>query len=380
MKTEMITPFTESQLTNIDEKKLPQIFTAQVQLLEKANQEYNNAEEKELQARKRVETALTNADKLIDDAHNVGGHTAKVKQFLWVKWTSKRDEIKALKDNLKELIEHSEYSAEAQKQLAEVQSSLMESQTALLHVQKAHMEYQKQIATATKFVFGLSAYNMGVSQSIYLNLKAILSDEKPEKLGELAQQQLFLALDQIRNQESLITRINENNNHIESLTLQIEEKQREIEEISRVDQEQDRLIAEGIEKDKEQDEQISENAQDIDVLEQQDAEQDKLIAEGIEKDKEQDEQISENAQDIDALEQQDAEQDKQISEILEQNKQQDAIIAYQGEWLNRQAATIEDLKLQIEALKAGKADTLFMYATAATAAVTFILAILHFFI
>ena len=48
---------------------------------------------------------------------------------------------------------------------------------------------------------------MGISQSIYINLEAILSNESPEKMGELAQQQLFLALDQIRKQESLVRRI-----------------------------------------------------------------------------------------------------------------------------------------------------------------------------
>ena len=163
------------------------------------------------------------------------------------------------------------------------------------------MEYQRQIANATKFVFGLSAYNMGVSQSIFVNLQAILEGETPEKMGEVAQQQLFLALDQIRNQESLITRIKENENFIEKLNLDIIAKQKEIDEINKLDIEQNRRI--------------SENAQDIDELEQQDAEQDKLIAEGIEKDKVQDAKISENAQDIDTLERQDEEQDIIIADI-----------------------------------------------------------------
>lgn len=317
----------ENNLATIDEEKLPQIFTEQVQSLEKANQEYCKAEEKEKQARKKVETALKEADDLIEAAQNIGGHTAKKKKFLWAEWTSKKDEIDALKTNLKEIIEHSEDSAEAQKKLAEVQSSLMESQTAILQVQKAQMEYQRQIVTATKFVFGLSAYNMGVSQSIFLNLQAILSGETPEKMGELAQQQLFLALDQIRNQESLITRIKENENLIESLNSDIAAKQKEIDEISEVDEEQNKRI--------------SENAQDIDKLEQQDAEQDILIAEGIEKDKAQDELISENAQDIDELERQDAEQDKLITQISKK-------VDEQGEVLIEHSKRDEELEKKIQ--------------------------------
>lgn len=324
-----INPDLENQLATIDEEKLPQIFTEQVHFLEKANQQYCKAEKKEKQARKKVEIALKEADDLIEAAKNVGGHIAKKKKFLWAEWTSKRDEIDTLKTNLKEIIEHSENSAAAQKKLAEVQSSLMESQTAILQVQKANMEYQRQIANATKFVFGLSAYNMGVSQSIFVNLQAILSGETPGKMGELAQQQLLLALDQIRNQESLITRIKENENLIESLNSDIEAKQKEIDEISEVDEEQNRRIYE--------------NAQDIDALEQQDAEQDILIAEGIEKDKEHDEKISENAQDIDELEKQDKEQDKLIAKISKKVDEQD-------KELNKHSERDDELEKKIKAL------------------------------
>ncbi len=328
MKDEIIsiTPELENQLASIDAEKLPQIFTEQVHFLEIANQEYCKAEEKEKQARKRVEIALKEADDLIEAAKNVGGHTGSKKKFLWVEWTSSRDEIDALKDNLKELINHSEDSAVAQKKLAEVQSSLMESQTAILQVQKAHMEYQRQIANATKFVFGLSAYNIGVSQSIFLNLKAILSDETPEKMGELAQQQLFLALDQIRNQESLITRIKETENLIEDLNSDITAKQKEIDEIDKINEEQNKRI--------------SENAQDIDELKKGDAEQDRLINEGVEKDKAQDAQITENAEDIDELKQQDAEQDILIAEGIKKDEVQDKVIAQMQDIDQKQAEQI----------------------------------------
>lgn len=328
----VIAPITSNSIPAIDEENLPQIFTEQVRFLEKANQEYCKAEEKEKQARKNVESALKNADSLINAAKKAGGHVAETKNFLWIEYSKTKDEITALKKNLQEIIEHNEHSAEAQKTLAEVQASLIETQTATLQVQKAHMEYQRQIANATKFVFGLSAYNMATSQSILIKLKAILSGASEEQLGELAQQQLFLALDQIRNQESIITRINENDSLIENLNLEIEKKQKEIDEIGELDQEQNRRISvnetildehkktltEQQEKDAEHDKKISENSQNIDHLEMQDEKQDRLIAVGIEKDKEHDEKISKNTQDIDKLERQGETQDKKI-ELIENN-------------------------------------------------------------
>lgn len=259
----------EDHLNGINEEKLPQIFAEQVHFLEKANQEYDNARDKEKQARQKVEDALIEADKLIASAKNMGEHTASKKKFLMFEWTSKKDEIDAIKQNLIEMINHNESSAEAQKKLAEVQSSLMESQTAILQVQKAHIEYQQQIANATKFVLGLSAYNMGVSQSIYENLKEILAGETPEKLGELAQQQLFLALDQIRNLESFNTRVKKNESLIEDLNSDIVATQKEIDEIGELY--------------KKQNLQISENAQDIDKLEQQYKEQNDRISNNLSK-------------------------------------------------------------------------------------------------
>lgn len=234
MKDETFTINTdlENQLTAIDDEKLPEIFNRQVQFLKEANQKYCIAEEKEMQARKKVNDVLKSADELIKAAKNVGNNAPKTWEFLGKEHTDKKDEIKTLKINLKEIIDHSKDSAEAQKKLTEVQSSLMESQTAILQIQKAQMEYQRQIANTVKFVFELSAYNMGVSQSIFSNLKAILSNETPEKMGELAQKHLFLALEQIRNQESLISRIGENEKIIDKLNSDIEKKQKEIDDIN----------------------------------------------------------------------------------------------------------------------------------------------------
>lgn len=405
MKQEFITPIgytTEMQIAKIDEEKLPQIFTKQVSLLEAANQEYCNADEKEKKARDRVADALNAADDLIVAAKKVGGHTAKKKKFLRIEWASRTDEINVLKKNLAELIKHSENSAEAQKKLVEVQAALMESQTAILHVQKAHMEYQRQIAETTKFVFGLGAYNMAISQSIYENIAAILSNESPEKMGELAQQQLFLALDQIRNQESIITRINENDAVIENLNLEIIKKQEEIDEIVNLEETQNQLIAEGIEKDRVQDAQIAENAEDIDQLEKQAEEQDKLIAEGIEKDQAQDKQIEENCESIaenrdnitenreSIAENRDnitenregiAANRDNIAENRSKNAEQDKDIEENRNKNLEQDVAIKALKADIEKLKDDlkKKNTLLIGISAISVA-ALLLSIVHFFI
>lgn len=283
------------QLTIIDEEKLPKIFQEQVRFLEDANSQYKLAKEKETQARAKVSNAMEEADRLIEAAQGLGDHTARKKKILWHKYTSKKDEIDAVKENLKELIDHSEDSAKASKQLAEVQSTLLETQTSLLHVQKAQMEYERQIAEATKFVFGLSAYNMASSQSVLIKLKAILEGASKEQLGELAQQQLFLALDQIKNQENIINRLNENELLIENLNTEIEKKQAEITAINELGKEQNKKIDENKK-------QIEKHTQALSVQQQKDAEHDEKFRAKDILDKSQDQKIIENAGRIKNLE------------------------------------------------------------------------------
>lgn len=302
------------QLTIIDEEKLPKIFQEQVRFLEDANSQYKLAKEKEIQARAKVSNAMEEADRLIEAAQGLGDHTARKKKFLWHKYTSKKDEIDAVKENLKELIDHSEDSAKASKQLAEVQSTLLETQTSLLHVQKAQMEYERQIAEATKFVFGLSAYNMASSQSVLIKLKAILEGASKEQLGELAQQQLFLALDQIKNQENIINRLNENELLIENLNAEIEKKQAEITAINELGKEQNKRIDEN-------EKQIEKHTRALYVQQQKDAEHDEKFRAKDVLDARQDQKIEKNTEKIKSLDKKlevkdevDDEQDEKIAE------------------------------------------------------------------
>jgi len=346
----------ENDLENIEEERLPEILSQRLELLEKTNLAYSNAKDKEAAAREKVAHALSKADELIEAAGKVGGHTAKQRKFLWIEWTSKADEIEALKRNLQDIIEHGENSAIAQKELVEVQAALTESQTALLKVQEAQMAYQSQIADATKFLYGLSAYNMASVQSVLINLKAVLSGASKEKLGEMAQQQLLLAMDQIKNQESIILRIRENKQLIDSLDFEMEESSSKIENLEKQDAEQDSLIEELQKQDEEQDsliedlqKQDAEHDSLIEDLQKQDEEQDSLIEDLQKQDEEQDSLIED-------LQKQDAEHDNLIEDLQKQDEEQDSLIEDLQKQDVEHDKLIEELINKVETLEKEKED------------------------
>jgi len=335
----------EQELGEIDEAKLPQVLSERLELLEKTNSAYNDAKKKEEIARRKVGQALDKADELVRNARGAGKNEARTRSFLGIEWTTKGDEIEALKKNLKEIIACGINSAEAQKELVEVQSAMADSQVALLEVQKAQMMYQAKIADATKFLYGLSAYNIASIQSVLINLEAVLSGASKEKLGEMAQQQLFLALDQLKNQENIILRIRENEKLIDQLEIDISlqdekienlRKQQDslIEELQKQDEEQDSLIEELQKQDEEQDNLIED-------LQKQDEEQDSLIEDLQKQDEEQDSLIED-------LQKQDEEQDNLIEDLQKQDEEQDSLIEDLQKQDEEQDSLIENLQQQDE--------------------------------
>ena len=72
----------ESQISSIDEEKLPQIFSEQIECLKTANEEYKNAAKKESEAKENVTKALNRAKDLIKEAEKVGGNDATKKHFI----------------------------------------------------------------------------------------------------------------------------------------------------------------------------------------------------------------------------------------------------------------------------------------------------------
>lgn len=291
------------KLYDIDEERLPMIINKSMDLVEKSNQRYEIAKNNEYNAREKVNEVLCNADNLINRAKGVGANQAKQHSFLGFEWTTKNDEIEAVKANLQELVDCGIESAEAQKELVEVQMALSESQTAMLDLQKTQLEYQSQTADLMKFLYGLSAHNMASTQSIYINLEAILSGAGKEKLGEMAYQQLLMAMDQIKNQENLLFRIRENRNSIKSLSDNVHYHESEIHRINIKDKEHDKLILEGQEHDEKQDLELKTQAE-------KDREHDKLILERLEHDEKQDLELKAQAE-------KDKEHDKNIDELQE---------------------------------------------------------------
>ena len=339
----------EQEFIGIDEEKLPIVLSGRLELLAKTNEAYDMAKTREQESRKRVSVALKSADDLIRKAKGAGKNTAETHSLFGVEWTTKRDEIDALKANLRELIACGIESAEAQKELVEVQSALAESQAALLYVQETQMAYQAQIADATKFLYGLSAYNMASVQSVLINLEAVLSGASKEKLGEMAQKQLLLAMDQLKNQENIVLRIQENRQLIEDIDLEIAAQAQKYEV-------HDRLIQEGEEHDRKQDLKIAAQAQ-------KDEEHDRLIQEGEEHDRKQDLEIAAQAQ-------KDEVHDRLIQEREEHDKKQDLEIATQaqkGEVHDRLIREGEehdkeqDLKIEAQAQKDEEHDKKIKY-------------------
>ena len=349
-------------LSDVDVEKLPQFFSEYIDCVKKAKYEYEIADRKEKEVKSKVGQTLEEADKLIESVKNIGGHSARLKKFLWHEYTSTSDEIEAIKLNLNEIIEHSENSAVAQKMLAEVQSVIFESQTALLNLQKTHFEYQQKIAEATKFVFGLSAYSMATNQSVLIKLKAILSGASEKELGELAQNQLFMALDQIKNQENIIIRMKETEDLIRSLSESIDTKQNEILRISEIYAVQNIQITENTDKisDIEEDvdaiekniddveENIDELEEDVDAIEAKNEEQDKLLKAHDENIDVIEENVNAIEKNIDDVEENIDELEEDVDAIETKNEEQDKILKAHDENIDEIEENIDAIENSID--------------------------------
>ena len=342
----------EDELCNIDENKLPEIISHRMELLEKSNKAFELAKERETRAREHVERALQHADEMIEKAKKLGEEKPEQHHFLKMSWSTKGDRIQCLEENLNILAKYGGDSADAQKELAEVQKALSDSQISVLEVQKTHMDYQELVAKTTKVLYGLCVLSMSSTQSIVTNLKAILSGAEKKELGEMAKQQMFLVMDQLKSQENILIKLKENDDYIAEIdeqVLQHEDKistlEKENELLKQNDlfyekqlkeeidngkkqnealkrqqeksEEHDRMIAEGIAKDQEQDKILQ-------MQQAKDVEHDQFIAEGIAKDQEQDKILQiQQAKDV--------EHDQLICEGIAKDQEQDKILQMQQE-------------------------------------------------
>ena len=353
------------EMMEIDEDKLPEVLSERVRLLEKANKAYDNAKKKEENARKKVENALVQADALISKAKSTGGNTPNTHSFLGFEWSTKADEIEAIKQNLEEIIDCGIDSAEAQKEFVNVQSALTESQSALLKVQNAQMEYQAQIADATKFLYGLSAYNIASTQSVLINLEAVLSGASKEEMGEMAKQQLFLVMDQLKSQESIVLKLKKQKEKLTVLEGQIEQHNLKLKAQAKKDEEHDRLLKVREEHDRKQDEELEAQAK-------KDEEHDRMLKVREEHDRKQDEELEAQAK-------KDEEHDRLLKAREEHDRKQDEKLEAQAKKDEEHTEMIINLKEELEKIKEEKAEKKQMVVAYVIASVSLVLTLIQFF-
>lgn len=320
----------EKELSGVDESVLPEILSKRMELIEQANKKYLSAVEAKKKADKQVDTFLKEADDFINEADKIGDKKAETHKFFKKEYSTKEDRIKHIEGILKDINEHGIDIARKEKTLADIQKSVITSQEALLEVQNAQMKYQQNIAECTKFLFGLSIYSIASVQSIVDNMQLILSGAKKKDLGEMAKQQMFLVMDQLKSQENIVSRLNSHEDEFDYIAKQIKdnkqklnkldssvtEHDKEIKDLNsnndeikkqiargeKKDQDQDNLIKESNDKNVEQDRLLSEGKK-------KDEEHDRLIEEGVEKDKKHDELLLQR-------EEKDKKQDQILSELI----------------------------------------------------------------
>lgn len=171
---------------------------------------------------------------------------------------------------------------------------------------------------------------MASTQSVLINLQAVLSGASKEKLGEMAQQQLLLAMDQLKNQENVILRIQENRNLIDGLSMDLSNHDCRIESNAEKNSKLDRRIGALEKSDKE--------------FHIKEIKQDKFIQASIEHNKKQDIKIEE-------LVQRDNEQDKLLQNGVERDRQQDELLATHYEKLSEHDKSFEEQRNKISKLE-----------------------------
>lgn len=306
----------EMELTSLDESMLPNVIAERMDNVAVINEKCEMALKKKEAAQNKVDAALGTAEALVKKAESLGELDAKTHKFFKHEWSSKGDRIAALEECVKSMGEYGSDTAELQKSIVEIQNATLESQEAIMEVQKYQMEYMEGTTKAMKFLYGLSAYGIASTEAIVTNMELILSGVKKKDLGEMAKQQMFLVMDQLKSQENLHNRMDKTEDSIEDLREELRLRSEE-------DDLRDRRILEGEEKDKEQDE----------ILEGQkkkDIEHEKALAVREKKDKEHDVTLSAHEKQLREGNLKDEEQDKALVLLSEKDKALDVAVA-QGE-------------------------------------------------
>lgn len=190
--------------------------------------------------------------------------------------------------------------------------------------QKISFEYQQKLGECCKYLFGLGVSNIATNRSVVRELEMRLQGASKEELDELARQEIFGVIQQLKAQEDMMKKQND-------LTGKVRVHDGRINELEGRNKEQNLKIYERISYDKQQDKRIEQNAElgrELDERlsgrEKKDESQDAEIARQIEKDTEHDKRLDEGekkdeVQDAEIARQaaKDAEHDSQISVLKE---------------------------------------------------------------
>ncbi len=348
-ETEVIT--LEKELLEVDVSKLPEVIASRINDVATVNAKLEVAKKKKIEAQNNVDKAYADAERLVEKAANLGKLNPEIHKFLNFEWTSNKDRLNALELCMKELGKHGEDTADFQQTIVRVQNTLLDSQNAVMDVQKEQMHYMEHTTDALKFLYGLNAYNIASVESIVTNLQLVLSGAKRKELGEMARQQMFLVIDQLKSQENLKTRLDKNEDRIRYIENALQFHSNKEDDILK-------RIAAGENRHKQQDifneKQGKKNKEHEKAIEkgiQKDAEQDKIIRKQAEKDIEHDKAIivskkkdQEHDKLLEAQKKKDIEHDKAIKAVLKKNEDQD-------EQLHKNAEKYEAISKEVALLR-----------------------------
>ena len=350
-----------------------------------------------------AQNAAEQARSKVADAKNAAEEAKKkVHDRSTVHWyDGKAKAINAVQKDVQGLAENQVVMADSQIALAEVQQRAAEAQ-------ELTFDLQKKLAGTTAMMIQFSVANIATSRLIVRELEARLNGASKEKLSDLARKELEAVICQIKMQQDVMSRQDQLTDTVREIDGRVA-KQLEADAI------RDEAIETQIKKGTQRDLQILEHERGLKshqrtlvAHQQKSAEQEKLIAQEVIKNKEQDIRLDgfdeHNAQQdslIAASAAKNDEQDARLARIDEHNLQQDLMIAEivaknekrdskliamdatntkQDKLIQEQMAVVENLRLQIEALKSKNNNKAFLYITAVIAAATLVLSILHFFI
>ena len=161
--------------------------------------------------------------------------------------------------------------------------------------QEVSFEYQQKLGEICKYLFGMGVSNIAANRSVIRELEMKLSGASQEELDELARQEIYGVIRQLKAQEDIMQKQNFLTDEVRKHDKRLDESDKkdkvQDEEIARQaskDEEHDMRLDEGDKKDKVQDEEIARQAS-------KDEEHDMRLDEGEKKDKAQDEELSRQA-------------------------------------------------------------------------------------